>query len=78
MPKNDAKKSVDGRQHHRDAITRHDVLRDQPLRHRGRGLAQVADRSYCAEDDVLVLQHRDVDVVRMVLGVAVEHLGQRA
>ena len=65
-----------GRQHHGDTVARHDVAADQALRDRARGGLQVAI-AHGAEHDVLVLQHRDVDVIRMVLDVPVEHLGQR-
>ena len=64
-----------GRQHHGDAIARHDVAADQPLRDRARGGLQVAI-AHRAEHGVLVLQHRDVDVVRMLRDMPVEHLGQ--
>ena len=64
-----------GRQHHGDAIARHDVAADEALRHRARGGLQVAI-AHRAEHGVLVLQHRDVDVIRMLRDVPVEHLGQ--
>ena len=64
-----------GRQHHGDAIARDDVAADQPLGDRARGGLQVAV-AHRAEHRVLVLQHGDVDVVRMLRDMPVEHLGQ--